>query len=391
MPKASLRIQASIWKQPQDWPFEPSGYCFLPHAAQLLHPDASGDLQQMAAPIMRRKLADGELKAAALLSDGALAAIPSNAWAVDENFIAWFPSGQISNVELFRFHGRSFHPLAAVRHHWVFIEKAGMDANLGSPEAQVEQPGFTETDRPVSYQRHTDLDVIQRQPFFFLGQAIEWAISRGQPVESSHVAERWDEAERELFDFLDTENAKVEAYPVDGRPKVYEALPAGIWAKMNQGDDAGLVFSPLDAAEQREDGGTVCVGERRWSGARLATNVVLAQWPAAEAAPLKPVQTTPQAPTRRPASDATIKRAIVSCKAFADERGLVPLSRNEFVPIIKSIYPGTTREKIRQVFKDGGIIALLPPRSGPQGARNPNRNNELDEFSGFLSAAKLQN
>jgi len=102
-------------------------------------------------------------------------------------------------------------------------------------------------------------------------------------------------------------------------------------------------------------------------------------------------QTALRAPASRPASEATIKKAIVSCKALADERRFAALSRNELVPIIQRIYAGTSREKIRRVFEDREIIDLLPQRSGPQGARNPNRNNELDEFSRFLSAAKLQN
>ncbi|OQM76465.1 hypothetical protein [Manganibacter manganicus] len=102
-------------------------------------------------------------------------------------------------------------------------------------------------------------------------------------------------------------------------------------------------------------------------------------------------QAASRTPARRPASDAAIKKAIVACKKLADERGLAALSRTELVSIIQHVYGGTSREKIRRVFGDSEIIPLLPHRSGPQGARNPNRNNELDEFSDFLSAAKLQN
>lgn len=265
-------------------------------------------------------------------------------------------------------------------------------------ERRRAETGDDPTHDAVSYPRKQSEDTTSGA-HMFLGQAIEWIIGRGQPTDSGHIAERWDAAARELFGFLDAENIKVEGYRSDGAPRVYETLPAGIWAKMNEGDGAGLMFTPLDDAEQREDGGTVCVGDRRWSGARLATNIVLERWPAAGAAPqasrqlgdLEPTQTASRAPASRPASDATIKRLIASCHAFAHERGFVAPSRSELVSIIQRIYQGTSRAKIRRVFKDHEIIALLPQRSGPQGARNPNRNNELEEFGGFLLTAKLQN
>lgn len=131
MPRAFLRSQLSIWRRQQDWPFEPSGYYFLARAAQILCPDANEGLQQKAAAPMRRQLADGELRAAALLGNGTLAPVPPDAWVVDENFSQWFSACQITNFALF---GSGIHPLAGVTHHWLFIQKAGLDANLARPE-----------------------------------------------------------------------------------------------------------------------------------------------------------------------------------------------------------------------------------------------------------------
>jgi hypothetical protein len=139
------------------------------------------------------------------------------------------------------------------------------------------------TMKRISYPRRQSPDVTSRA-YMFLGQIVEWIICRGRSSDSVDMGQKWDAAERELFDYLDTESVKVEGYPVDGRPRIYESLPAGIWAKMNRDDNSGLMFSPIDDTEELEDGGTVFVGDLRWDGVRLATNLVMKQWPPDEAA-----------------------------------------------------------------------------------------------------------
>lgn len=127
MARARLRSQLSIWNRQQDWPFEPSDCYFLARAAQILHPEANEGLRELAASAMQRHLANGELSAVALLLDGTLAPIRSEAWVVSENFAKWFSTCQITNFDLF---GAGMHPLAGVTDHWLFIKKAGLDAKL---------------------------------------------------------------------------------------------------------------------------------------------------------------------------------------------------------------------------------------------------------------------
>ncbi|WP_353644220.1 hypothetical protein [Mesorhizobium sp. WSM2239] len=132
---------------------------------------------------------------------------------------------------------------------------------------------------PTDYPRELDLAEIKAQRFLFLGEAIEWIISRGKPSRSAVVAERWDAAERELFDFLDAESVDVQGYPAPNRPRIHETLPRGIWARMNKGNSDDPWFSPVDDSEEREDGGSLYVGDLRWDGVRLPTSFVLKHWP----------------------------------------------------------------------------------------------------------------
>ena len=131
----------------------------------------------------------------------------------------------------------------------------------------------------LDYLRERTLAQIESQNFLFLGQIIEWIISLGQPVSSMVMVERWDDAERELFDFLDAGSSDVQGYPAPDRPRVHESLPRGIWARMNKGGRDDPWFSPVDDSEEREDGGSVYVGDQKWDGVRLPMNVVLNRWP----------------------------------------------------------------------------------------------------------------
>ncbi|KQZ80885.1 hypothetical protein ASD64_11370 [Mesorhizobium sp. Root157] len=152
---------------------------------------------------------------------------------------------------------------------------------LANPSLTKESPNApAQEGTPHSHQQSPE---VSSGAYMFLGQAVEWIICRGQPADSSHVAARLEAAERELFGFLDTENVTVEGYPINGRARVYESLPAGIWANMNRRYDSGLMFSSIDDTEEREDGGTVHVGDLQWNGVRLATSVVLKRWPPADA------------------------------------------------------------------------------------------------------------
>lgn len=276
MPRTFRSSPPSIWKRPQDWPFEPSGHYFVPHAAQILLPDVSGDLREIAASCMRRKLADGELRAVALLGDGRLVPIQSNAWVVNENFDTWFSTCQITNFDLF---GSGVHPLAGVTHLWIFIEKAGLDAILSPPSQPDHVEEEREESRPISYPRQISLESMKAKPFLFLGEVIEWIISREQPGSSADIAAKWDVAERELFDLLDAGTVDVQGYRAPDRPRIHESLPRGIWARMNKGGGDDPMFSPVDDSEEREDGGSVFVADLRWDGVRLPTSFVLKHWP----------------------------------------------------------------------------------------------------------------
>jgi hypothetical protein len=312
MTRAYSKSQPSIWERQQDWPFEPSGYYFLARAAHVLFPDVAEDLQKAAGSRMRRKLADGEFPAVALMSDGRLAPVRSSAWVFEENFNKWFSSCQITNFDLF---GSGVHPLAGMTHFWLFVEKASVDA-IFSPE--IEKPpakgGAKQDAHGIPDPRKMSVRDIGQTPFLFLGQVVEWIICRGRSSDSVDMDQQWDAAERELFDYLDTESVKVEGYPIDGRPRIYESLPAGIWAKMNRDDNSGLMFSPIDDTEEREDGGTVCVGKLQWDGVRLPTNVVLKRWPPADLSPEQP-----KTVGRRPRYDWAAFREVALAKL--DEEG----------------------------------------------------------------------
>ncbi|MCV0395921.1 MAG: hypothetical protein K5872_06655 [Rhizobiaceae bacterium] len=225
---------------------------------------------------MRRKLADGEVRAAAVLGDGTLAPVRPASWAVDENFNAWFTSCQITNFDLF---GSGVHPLAGVTHFWLFIERAGLDAIL-SPhlgpqrdQAKAERP----KSRLRSYPHQKRLDDALARPFLFLGEAIDWILSQGNEIETECACKNWDEAERKFFDQIDADGPKVTGYQAD---RVYRELPTGIWARMNKGGSRDPAFSPIDESEEREDGGTVWVGDSMWEGVRVPTAFVLEHWSA---------------------------------------------------------------------------------------------------------------
>lgn len=126
---------------------------------------------------------------------------------------------------------------------------------------------------------------LKTSKWIFLGQAIEWVICAGTPMPAAIVSHAWDEAERELFRAIDANGIVVEGYRSDDPSRVYETLPAGIWAHMNVSDDPNSGrFNPID--DLREDGGTIWLGDVKWYGARIQSVALLQHWPTAiETAP----------------------------------------------------------------------------------------------------------
>jgi hypothetical protein len=162
---------------------------------------------------------------------------------------------------------------------------------------------------PTDYSRDLVLAKIEGERFIFLGQAIEWIISRDQPNTSAVIAERWDAAERELFALLDAGLVDVQGYRAPNYPRVYETLPQGIWARMNKGEGDDPTFSPVDGSEEREDGASVFVGEQRWDGVRIPTSIVVENWPSSGMAIKQQ-----KAKGRRPRYDWKTFEAVASAK-----------------------------------------------------------------------------
>ncbi|MEX4008472.1 hypothetical protein [Neoaquamicrobium sediminum] len=131
----------------------------------------------------------------------------------------------------------------------------------------------------VSYPFRLTEDDVRAKPYLFLGQAIQWIICRGRDTDTAILADGWQDAEQQLFDFLDAGSTTVSGYRPGKRE--YENLPHGIWARMNKGHQNDPRFSPIDDAEQREDCGSVEVGMDRWNGVRIPVSVILETWPPA--------------------------------------------------------------------------------------------------------------
>ncbi|WP_395449381.1 hypothetical protein ACHMW7_05775 [Aminobacter sp. UC22_36] len=185
-------------------------------------------------------------------------------------------------------------PVQVPAHEWAYLV-ATADKNLSDQLRFKDSPLKVEY-REVMFSRD-DVQRLWNQPtpkrslpaaspmrvehgaFMFLGEAIDWIICRGLPLPSQEFADRWDEAEQNLFAVLDTNVVTVQGYPAPNMLRVYEDLPLGIWARMNRGGSGDPMFSSVDDSEEREDGGSVFVGDQRWDGVRLPTTFVMRQWP----------------------------------------------------------------------------------------------------------------
>jgi hypothetical protein len=124
-----------------------------------------------------------------------------------------------------------------------------------------------------------DASEVATRPFMYLGEVIQWIACRGAEMSSEEIANKWDIAERELFDLLATGAIAAQGFLAPYSIQVYEDLPSGIWTMMNKGQ-SNLTFSPLDDSIQRHDGGSINVGPNRWDGVRLPTAFVLKTWSA---------------------------------------------------------------------------------------------------------------
>lgn len=189
----------------------------------------------------------------------------------------------LANVRhLMKRHGESFGDRAEVE-----IKLLKGDAELASiltADPPVIFPIFDEAKKAVTWPSEDWVADISDKPDLFLGEAIGWVISRGLPISTGEIADRWDDAERELFKRIDVAVRRaglvVEGYPEGAPSNSHEPLPTGIWSRMNGGKKRDPAFSSIDGVvEERDDGGTVYVGGKTWHGVRLPTSFVLEHWP----------------------------------------------------------------------------------------------------------------
>jgi hypothetical protein len=226
---------------------------------------------------------------------------------------------------------------------------------------------------------------LKTSKWIFLGQAIEWIICAGKPMPAAIVSHAWDEAERELFRVIDANGIVIEGYRSDDPARVYETLPAGIWAHMNVSDDPNSAqFNPID--DLREDGGTIWLGDWKWFGVRMEV-----RWLALLSAIRTPYGPSGQplaAPAKKRAPTAgTIKRIIRASFDHARGLGVAVPSRTELEFLVKQIEPEAARQRIREVFEDKDIREHLPEKKGNRGIDYNNRSRELNLIRQYLSAA----
>lgn len=152
---------------------------------------------------------------------------------------------------------------------------------------------------------------IANKEWLFLGEAIEWIMSRGRIVPEERYDKWWRAAKRVLFRRLDAnrggrKQASVQGYRAESGTQEYKKLPRGIWAKMkgismpgSQFDPSrNPLFSPVDDGEECDNGGTIWrrkkKKEEKWEGVRLRTKFVLKHWPLKAAANGSAAGTPPQ-------------------------------------------------------------------------------------------------
>ncbi|ODT22161.1 MAG: hypothetical protein ABS35_15510 [Kaistia sp. SCN 65-12] len=292
---------------------------------------------------IREHCAFGRLVAYLQREDGRFEEIPPEAWNTHA-YRSWFQNFFRAPATVIP---RRWHPLADVPDCWLFLERTGLAAII-APQA-VAAP---DSDKavPPSTIHHVPLGEIRALPFLFLGQAIEWIAARGQPIEGEELAARWDEAECELFAQIDATGQEVQGYPSNG-PRIYEPLPGGIWARMNRGRTNDAAFSPVDDSEEREDGGSVYIGDARWDGARLPTTFVLKHWPSGEL------------------SDAQASEADRGTRAKRSPQ------QERAMPALVALFPPDGRPSPAQ-YTDGEVVKLVQDWL-PQGRQLPSRESIL--------------
>lgn len=193
----------------------------------------------------------------------------------------------------------------------------------------------------------------------FLGQAAIWIMCRGEPCSDIMYNAQLDDAERELFRFLDGGDVVVQGYPANGQSRIYENLPDGIWARMNGPDvNKDPQFNPID--DQREDGGTVWVGDHKWSGARLPAKAVFDRWPGA-AGEIASVGAIPEksdgnaevaieanAGSKKPDPEGAEKYLRQMAAAFIDEQG-PRIGHREWLVVAKEMF-GVKNPAARKIY-----------------------------------------
>ena len=134
------RRATSIWDRPEDWPdFEPPGWVFIASAIKEL---GKGD-KEAGKKKLRELCAIGRLRAAGRMRDGQLEELAAHQWNSDD-CKKWFASLKVSLTDLMR-----IVPSAEITTHWLFIEKASLNAVVGHTEALA--PALAPTKRPLNW------------------------------------------------------------------------------------------------------------------------------------------------------------------------------------------------------------------------------------------------
>lgn len=241
-------------------------------------------------------------------------------------------------------------------------------------------PNVPEHSAPSGSYPHTVNADAMSKPFLYLGEVVEWIVCRGGTVDSFEVAKKRDDAERELFNLLDSEYPEVWGYPAPNLPRIYERLPSGIWARMNQGGWDDPTFSPIDDSECREDGGSITAGRQRWDGVRISTGLVLERWPAVTGR-IDVAYQPRHLPAR--ASKTVLRLTLAKARSFLKRKKYADLTRQEAVPLLLEIHPQSSRGMRRDVVNEA--IPALQKRRRPGDLNN--RSNELEECRRFSSLA----
>lgn len=227
-----------------------------------------------------------------------------------------------------------------------------------------------------------------------LGAALEWIALRGQPIALNLYRDREDKADAALVALLaDLTSAVAESVvrgAETGADGILVPVSSGIWRQTATCDanDKDLPFRLIGTDDHDEWEGTIirksqqvlqegeCPGYER---AQIQSTFVLENRPE-HTLDLQPVQVGPAA------AIADVRRVIEAAIANAGE-DIAPLTQREMLTIVKRCLPNARRNQVRDTYAEH----RPSPKPGPKGARNPDRERQIEELGQKLIAAQLHN